>query len=757
MITHHNGWKTGILMRTHRRFMDRPPPSAYGQDEQEILRTLEIKLLRLEAEGEDDRQRYLFTESFEMGSTTVNLHPETAIAGQRVVGARAVPLSLSFAYTKATRGGYRVVLPRFDWWLLLEKLELAPEVLCATLASALAGEEARWIYDFRREGPERILEWAPTWAPSPARRDEEDDFAGRSTLMDVADALFAEGRHRSLSPLVGSHESFRPLEARLLGERPPSLLLVGGPGVGKTTWVRRLARFLLTLKRQGRRVPHPYVTSRDRIMAGQKYLGMWQARCLELLRELSDEPIYLSVGRLMDLFLEAPGGGSIGEIFGPALRQNRVRFIAEATEDELEAVRRAHPSIVAAFTTIRLEEPDPREVPALLAEYLEKLGASGRVRPEGLVRLVRHLADFVPGERFPGKAYRALTGLVEVAPAGPSDVPLGALEVSRAFSRQSGLPVELLADEHALPAETIAAALRARVIGQDAACNVAASVIARLKAGMQDPARPVAALFFVGPTGVGKTELAKQMARFMYGAGLGGGEDRLIRLDMSEYLLPGSAQRLLTVEAGAGASLVERVRQEPLAVVLLDEIEKAHPEVFDLLLGVLGEGRLTDARGRLVDFRMAVFVLTSNLGVSERAEIGFGGQPSAAYERHVKDHFRPELFARLDRVVPFAPLGRETVAKVVDILLEEIGRRVGLARRRLELRLTSEARARLAELGHHPTRGARPLKRTLEDRVVAPLAVRLAEDLGLSHQTVWVATGEESPGAVPEGATCIEL
>src|SRR5262249_5414436 len=189
-------------------------------------------------------------------------------------------------------------------------------------------------------------------------------------------------------------------------------------------------------------------------------------------------------------------------------------------------------------------------------------------------------------------------------------------------------------------------------------------------------------LLLVGPTGVGKTELAKQLERPMFG-----GESKMIRIDLSEYMVAGSSQRLL--ETGRGVtSLAQRVRNEPLTLVLFDEIEKAHPEVFDLLLGVLGEGRLTDDSGRLVDFRMALIVMTSNLGVSDTAEVGFGVAPAdrqSNTERRVRHHFRPELFNRIDHVVPFDALSRDDVLRIVDLEIDKARERTGLVRRNLRL------------------------------------------------------------------------
>lgn len=746
-VTHHDGHLTGILMRARHSLFAPPEPSAYGPDEASVLTQLELQLTEAELRGTDHHRDYLWTQDFSMGACRVEVHPESAVQARRVIGARVVPLRLSYAWARAEGGGYRVVLPRFGWWFVLESLDIAAEVIQSTIASALVGEKARWLYDFRREGDEYVRPWTPKWTARPDATEERDPFEGVDVLREVADELLSKTRRRRIPRPVGRHEDFLPLRGHLLTDRPSSLLVVGGPGVGKTTWLHRLAAYLLFEQKKGAVVPRIFATSRDRIVAGQVYLGMWQARCLEIVQALTGERDYLGLGRLAELLRPMSDGSHLAELFAEAIREGQISVILEATEPELEAARQAAPLLVDALHVVRLPEPDPRDVPPLVARYLEKRGAPERIAPEGLARLVRHLDDFVPGQCFPGKAYRAAQWIL--TEAGAEGGPLGPAQVSAYFSKWTGLPVELVADEYALGPARIAERLEARVIGQPEACRVAARVIARMKAGLQDPERPVGALFFVGPTGVGKTELAKQMARFLFGAGVDPVEDRMIRLDMSEYMLPGSAQRLLEAEASGSGSLAQRVRQQPLSLVLLDEIEKAHAEVFDLLLGVLGEGRMTDSAGRRVDFRMVVFVMTSNLGVREKSAVGFGDADGAAADRgfvaRVRDHFRPEFFGRLDHVVPFSALTPEAIERVVTLLVDELAQRAGFGRRNLRLEVSAAARRRLAELGYHPTRGARPLKRTIEERVVTPLAVQLAAQPELRDQVVRVVAADEAP------------
>ncbi|WP_437741502.1 AAA family ATPase [Sorangium sp. So ce1504] len=759
-IAHHDGRFTGILLRTWAFLFDRPAPSAYGASEDEVLRAIEVELHARLATDEDDLDRYLWDESFEVRSLDVDVHPQTTVKRTAVVGRRQIPLRLTYLASKLAEGGVRVMLPRFGWSVVLEDLSIAPDVLRQLVTSALLGESPRSLFDFRREGDEYVRPWSPRRmerAGRTARRPEDE----RPTLHAVSEDLVEKAARQRLPLAVGESEELEqalPLfdVARAAhGASLPSILLVGGPGVGKTTWVHRLARRFAAWRRDKARASSPglFSTSADRLLAGMKYLGMWQARCLRLVSELSHEGDLLHVGALLPLLRPQPDGASIGDVFLPALRTGEVSLIAECTEPELEACQRRAASLVACFQIVRLREPDAAAVPALLAEYEARKDTRVRLHPAGKKRLVQHLAMFRRDVLFPGKAFRFFDWLAqeagaragaeaEAAGAAPARV-LYPRDVSEAYARHSGLPIELIADEIPASAETIARGLKRRVIGQDEACDTAARVLARFKAGMNDPERPCGTLLFVGPTGVGKTELAKELTRSMFGD-----EGRMIRLDMSEYRLPGSSARLLAAGPDA-TTLAQRVRQEPLSLVLLDEIEKAHREVFDLLLAILGEGRLTDEDGRHVDFRMVLIVMTSNLGVADRAPVGFGGEderalpPGArrAAPAGVREHFRPEFVNRIDHVVQFRGLGRDSVLRIVDLELAKAEARTGLVRRNLRLRVLPEARAWLAEAGFDPRRGARPLKRVIEERVITPIAARMAEDPGCRDREIVVAGG----------------
>ncbi|MEL6195493.1 MAG: AAA family ATPase [Myxococcota bacterium] len=750
-VTHRDGRLSGILMRRRESLFENPPPSAYGSSVDDVLAQLAVALQVRIAVEDDTIERYLWRESFHTRTIDVELYPATMVKKQPVIGARSVPLRVSFCWSRLTYGAYRVVLPRFGWWMILEDLEIAAEAIEHEIASAMLGTDPQWIYDFRHEGEEFVTEWSPDWSAtgsSNASTENNERLERFPVMSAIADDLVERAARRRLPSVLGDDALFRRMLPELLRPERTSVLLVGGPGVGKTAFVYRLAR---AIQRQtkgkggGDHLPGLWSANADRILGGMVYLGMWQERVLRMIEELRSEGDYLYVDRITGLIEKRAGGGAIADLLGPAVTSGQVHLIAECTDTELSQARRLAPELLDHFTIVRLEEPATTEALSLLTAYQERRGGP-QIEPTGMKRLLRHVSAYQRDQMLPGKAIRFIDWLSH-EPRRPRT--LNALAVSEAFARYTGMPVELIADERAVTIASVAERLQDGVVGQDSACVAAARVLVPLKAGLNDPERPVGGLFFAGPTGVGKTELAKQICRYMFGS-----SDRMIRIDMSEYATLGSAGRLLQVGRGIN-SLAERVRRQPLCLILLDEIEKAHPEVFDLLLGVLGEGRLTDALGRAVDFRMSLIVMTSNLGVEERAPTGFIESTAQDFSRAVRDHFRPEFVGRIDQIVSFRRLSPTDIVKIVDLSVAEASRRVGLRRRGLSIRVEPSAKKRLSELGYDPLRGARSLKRVIEERVITPIAVMLAANTQLSNQTIRVVAGYHPPGLVSSGGLVV--
>ncbi|HVH98958.1 MAG TPA: AAA family ATPase, partial [Enhygromyxa sp.] len=656
-VTHHDGKLTGSLLA--HGWTDHVP-AVFGATEAEVYAGLEQIVADMIARNDASIDAYLWDEALNVRTVRVEVHPLAVMRKRWVIGKDAIPLRLAFAWSKLgaehASTGYRVLLPRFGWWFILEDLEIAPQVLSQAVSNALLGKDPRSLFDFRALGPERIEPWSPPILGR-RRRDNRrpETWEAFPTLHAVAEELVSHARRRR-SRLVEPPD-LRQHTHLWERETPASILLVGGPGVGKTTWVETLAREFARRRRGSRPAgeqtsPRIWSTSADRIIAGMMYLGQWEQRCLDMIHELSDEGDYLYVGQLPPLLDTRTGRSSIADFFLPAIEAGEISLIAECHPHEYQLLKTRAPRLLAAFSTIKIDETASVAMPGLLRAYQARLNPKLALRPEALRRVVSHLELFRRDTCFPGKGFRFLDWLnqehgydetldlarglasegdeppsdgererdagererdagepeptptpAEAEPTPEGDVTvLRAQQASAAFSRYTGLPLELISEDSVAGPETIAKRLRDGVIGQDRACATAARVLARFKAGLDDPERPVGSMFFVGPTGVGKTELAKQLARYMFGAA-----ERMIRLDMSEFMLPGSAQRLLAVGPGV-ESLAEKVRQQPLSLILLDEIEQAHAEVFDLLLAALGEGRMTDAGGSLVDFRMTLIV-----------------------------------------------------------------------------------------------------------------------------------------------------
>jgi ATP-dependent Clp protease ATP-binding subunit ClpB len=300
-------------------------------------------------------------------------------------------------------------------------------------------------------------------------------------------------------------------------------------------------------------------------------------------------------------------------------------------------------------------------------------------------------------------------------------------DVAQIVSRWTGIPVSRLMEGEIQKLLKMEERIEDRVVGQSDAIRLVANAVRRAKSGLKDPRRPIGSFLFLGPTGVGKTELARALAQFLFDE-----DTAMVRLDMSEYMEKHSVARMIGAPPGyvgyeEGGALTEAVRRKPYTVILFDEIEKAHPDVFNVLLQVLEDGRLTDGQGRTVDFRNAVAVLTSNVGSQWIQEMA--GQPEDAVRARVMDElrhvFRPEFLNRLDEIILFHSLGKESLVKIVDIMVRELNDR--LADRGISVSLTPEAKARLVEIGYAPSFGARPLRRAIQKEIQDPLAIRILQ------------------------------
>lgn len=329
-------------------------------------------------------------------------------------------------------------------------------------------------------------------------------------------------------------------------------------------------------------------------------------------------------------------------------------------------------------------------------------------------------------------------------------------DIAAVVSRWTGIPVAKMLEEEAAKLSRMEETLKNGIIGQDAAVTKVTDAVKRSRVGISDPNRPIGSFLFLGPTGVGKTELSKKLAEFMFNDA-----DALVRVDMSEFMEKHSVAKLIGAPPGyvgyeEAGTLTERIRHRPYAVVLFDEIEKAHPEVFNILLQVLDSGHLTDGKGRKVNFKNTIIVLTSNIGgefIDRLAHIGFGKSGATDAMRYeetkekvmdaLKEHFRPEFLNRLDDIIIFDVLAKEALALIVDTQIEEVMKR--LAQKRIALIIEPQVRTWLAEKGYNPQYGARPLRRTIQDKILTPLASLMVAQGLMEGGTVTVSIKNDEP------------
>jgi ATP-dependent Clp protease ATP-binding subunit ClpC len=611
--------------------------------------------------------------------------------------------------------------------------------------------------------PPRVIELEVIELNLARRRAPEGGAVARKALKDRVRRQRADEILRSVAtPLheldlegpeaVGHDELAAELSRALTGDRRAAVALVGEPGVGKTALLHRALRASPAEER-----PRVYATSGARLIAGMSGRGQWEERMRRVLDAVSETGATLYFDDLADLFTRR-GKGSI-DLAGalkPYLDAERARILGELRPRDVERCEAAHVGVFHAFR--RLAVPALDEEETRLALDARRAWDEARrdddprpvPEPSALSPLVSLLERFGHAARFPGPAVKLYDELR--ASRAPGEAPsLTASDVYEAFSLRTGIPSFLLREDHALVLEEIVDALQGRVVGQADAVRLVAETLCVVKAGLAPRGRPLASFLFAGPTGVGKTEVARALAGFLFGD-----EQRMIRLDMSEYMDAWAAERLIHGSGGREEGVLTRqIKRQPFSVILLDEIEKAHPAVFDLLLQVLGEGRLTDARGDTASFENAIVILTSNLGATDaRSGIGFGDTQRGAgevYARAVEERFRPEFVARLDRVVVFHPLEAAHAASIARLAIARAARRRGFVDRAIELDVDDRAVAALAARGHSEADGARALRRHLERALLTPAARVLSAAPSLARGGAIRARAADDP-ARPDDA-----
>ena len=570
-------------------------------------------------------------------------------------------------------------------------------------------------------------------------------------LRDFGADLTAEAEEGRLPRAFGVDDACEELEKVLLRGSMRAAVLLGEPGSGTTAVVQELVH---RIRARGWRVLR---FSPVELLAGTKYLGEWQTKLNDLVRAAkSPRKVILYCPNLQEL--SDAGRTSTSDInmataLAPRVEAGEIAILGETTPEAFRAGLGAIGSLRRLFHAIDVKEADAARTRDILEHMQREAGAT--VPPKVLDRLLELADYYLAGTAQPGRAAGLFRRVLESG-AGREGAPMKPRDVLRTLSASTGVPVDLLDDEVSLDIAGVRGFFEARVMGQGDAVDAVTDVVTLVKAGLTDPSKPFGVFLFVGPTGVGKTELARALAEYLFGDA-----KRLIRFDMSEFASYDAYERLIGRGAQPGL-LTAAVRERPFSVVLLDEIEKAHANVFDLCLQLFDAGRLTDSMGRTADFRRTIVILTSNVGsrMQSEAPLGFGGDSKVAPTqdailRELSRFFRPEFLNRLDRVVIFRPLAIETAEKIARREVAKVVERSGIARRGLVVDVDPPALALLLKEGYSPHFGARPLKRTVERMVLLPVARAISAG-GVQQGTLLrlVARGEriEVEAAVMDAA-----
>jgi len=637
----------------------------------------------------------------------------------------------------AEPGPVRVLVPRLELEGELDDVADLPVYIEEIVRHDLHLEPLARLLEVAYHGEETLETLLVSYAP-PTEAERKRSVDGRPraamppALGEACRRLDDEREAGLLARAYGRDAEVAQLAALLDARTRSSVLLCGETSVGKTCLVHELVH----------RVADPssplcgleiYSTSAGRIIAGMRYLGEWQDRLQRMVAELRQRTAALhfdSLGELLSV------GGSddtldLSRFLLPAIESGDLTVIIEATPEDLTRGERTHGPFLRSLRTVSLPALSPSAAREALAQVATRLGAKHQVRFDApAIDRAMDLAERFGSGLLPGAAADLLSAAAQARPAGrraASRTPrsIDAHALTAAFCAQTGYPSSLVDPAVPLDPAAVLGRLRARVMGQDAAMELLAHLVVTLKTNLADPRKPLGSFLLLGPTGVGKTESAMALAELLFSD-----DRRLARFDMAEYAAPGSAARLVDARA-SGSTLAKRVREQPFGVVLLDEIEKAEAGALDLLLQVLGEGRLTDSAGHTVHFRNTVVLMTSNLGAdSAGRSIGFGDGGAAADEAHYRAaaaaFFRPELLNRFDQVVPYRPLSREVIASLARRTLDAAVAREGIGRRGVAVRYDQAVVDRLAALGFDARLGARPLRRAVEQHVVVPLAELLS-------------------------------
>lgn len=615
---------------------------------------------------------------------------------------------------------------------------------------------------------------SPRQGPSPNARTPQSPLPlllrNKGILDKYGRDLTAEARAGKLHPAIGVDGILRRLKRILIQRENNNPLLIGEPGVGKTAIVEGLAYEWVYQGSElpelsGKRIVELSINS---LIAGTKYRGELEERIEQVLTEVrvaSDVIIFID-----EIHTVLGGGGdsstNLANILKPALARGEFPCIGATTIAEYRKYIEKDPALSRRFETIVIEEPSMEDTIKILKglqrSFEDHYGIP--ITQSGIEAAVRLSARYLPDEKLPAKAiklleqagsYSKLPSLINLARAGQEEInPFRFNEVNEdviryLLARKTGIPLERLMGDELERIKGIAEALQAQVIGQDEAVQAVSQVIKRARAGLGNPLQPVGVFLFVGPSGVGKTELARALAGFLFH-----NREAMIRLDMSEYMEKHQVSRLIGAPPGyvgyeEEGQLTGPLRLRPHSVVLLDEMEKAHEEVHNLFLQLFEEGRLTDSKGRTVNGREAIFIMTSNVGSEVYRQQSMGFLPKeklslewlkekrTGIEKALRSKFKPEFLNRIDRIIHFNPLTLPDVIRIFHLQFALIQKRL-LDYHQIQLQITPEAVQYICEAGYDTLNGARPLTRTMDRLIVEPLTDLILDGKIKAHNTVTI-------------------
>lgn len=557
--------------------------------------------------------------------------------------------------------------------------------------------------------------------------------------------LTVQARNGELDPVVGRQVEIERVIQILSRRKKNNPILIGEPGVGKSAIVEGLALRIEngdapTL--QGRRIISLDIAS---MVAGTTYRGQFEERIKTVINELNKHPeIILFVDEIHTIMGAGNAQGSLdaANILKPALARGEVQCVGATTITEYRKSIEKDGALERRFQKVLVQPTSPEETYTVLTRISEVYGTFHKVQytQEALHACVQLTDRYISDRFFPDKAIDAMdeAGAYKRQTTTETDtIPvISEADVAFVVSRMSGVPVQRVAQAETVQLRQMTNALKQRVIGQDKAIETIVKAIQRSRMGLRDPKKPIGTFFLLGPTGVGKTHLAQCLAEEMFGS-----RDAIIRFDMSEFIEKHTVSLLVGAPPGYvahedGGKLTEAVRRKPYSIVLFDEIEKAHPDIFNVLLQVMDEGRLTDRQGRIVDFKNTIIIMTSNVGTRQLSDFGSGigfdadtiddKQSERTLTKALNRTFPPEFVNRLDNIVVFNPLNDDALAQILSLELYPLKMRLEVMGYTLEL--TDTTREQLLKESRDRRYGARPLKRAIQTLIEDPITDMLLSD-----------------------------